>query len=386
MEVGPSHDNNDDDDKQTLDEDKQDNTEKNERASHNRNTQKEKLGPEHTSKKKGSIDNKKSSVHATAFEAVSNVALEMDSKNQCDKVTTKCYQLKIPRAKNDDFKPIVKIFHESRTQSVLDRIKLIEEQRRILDLWEILRSVNPRPIMMCDGENIIQKDVTLPDNPPDDVTFRKSSALCCFFEDLIKNFRWKVGDSLDIEDDICNVVGQLMMGVDVEDMSDLMKCIRSAMINIQAHGKERDGDKLSSLLISKKKYNGLNLACILLEQMILDYKDDNLSWMRIVCSQFIDLVCQLIIKPDYGEDVHSSLRYQEDVRWTLNHLLKLESKWTVWDIYNLMKNGILMFQDRPEEFHRNLVIIRNLAINPSIKICFSNKPSCFIQGDYSLSR
>ena len=131
---------------------------------------------------------------------------------------------------------------------------------------------------------------------------------------------------------------------------------------IQAHECKQDGDKLKSLLITKKKYNGLNLACILLEQMILDNKDNNVSWMRIICTQFIDLVCHLIIESDY----------QEDVRWTLNYLLKLESVWSVADVYNLMRNGILMFQYRQDFFHRYLIRIRNFAVDPSMDVCISN--------------
>ena len=413
LEVGPSQDHEDDDGKQTLGEAKQDITETNEGTSHNRNTRKEKFGPEHSSNRRGSILNEKSSVNAGASEAGTNVGRKL-------KLATECYQLKVHRANDDDFKQIVTEFHERRTQSVLERIKFTEDQWRTLDLQAILSSVNPRPIMMFDGGNILNKDGALPENTPDDVTFRRSSALCCDFEDLIEKFGWTAGNSLDIEDDICNVISQLIMKVNEEDMSNLTNCIqnkttniqaqgrernydehnthmiahkvnsgvigkvtthvissvldclKSAMLKIQAFWSERDDDKLRSLLIKKKKYNGLNLACILLEQMILDNKDNNVSWMRKVCSQFIDLVCQLIIEPDYQEDVHSSLRYQEDVRWTLNYLLKLESKWTVWDIYNLMKNGILMFQDRPEEFHQNLVMIRNLAIHPSVKVRLSN--------------
>ena len=73
--------------------------------------------------------------------------------------------------------------------------------------------------------------------------------------------------------------------------------------------------------------------------MILDYKDKNVSWMRIVCAQFFDLVVQLIIKPEY----------REDVRWTLTHLSKLESEWKVADIYNLAKNGLLMFHGKQKK-------------------------------------
>ena len=79
--------------------------------------------------------------------------------------------------------------------------------------------------------------------------------------------------------------------------------MQRAIMNIQVKDRKQDNDKLKILLIEKKKYNGLNLACILLEQMILDERDNNTSWMRIVCSQFIDLVVQLIIGNDYREEV-----------------------------------------------------------------------------------
>ena len=114
---------------------------------------------------------------------------------------------------------------------------------------------------------------------------------------------------------------------------------------------KRDRDKLRSLLITKKKYNGSNLACILLEQMILDNKDNNVSWMRIVCTLFIELVVQLIIEPDY----------QENIRRILNSLLKFESNWSVADIYNLMRNGIIIFQYRHDYFNRYLIRIPDLA-------------------------
>ena len=176
-------------------------------------------------------------------------------------------------------------------------------------MWEILQSVNPRPILEFDQQKILQRDRKLSKNYPD-MEFRRSIVLCCVFDDLMRNFGWKVGDTCVIEHDICNTVGKLMMQVAEQDRSSLLDCMQSAMMNIQAHGSKRDSDNLRSLLITKKKYNGLNLACILLEQMILDNKDNNVSWMRIVCTQFIDLVCQLIIEPDY----------REDVRWTLNYL------------------------------------------------------------------
>ena len=109
----------------------------------------------------------------------------------------------------------------------------------------------------------------------------------------------------------------------------------------------------------------MNIACILLEQMILDNKDNNVSWVRIVCTQFIDLVCQLIIEPKYREDMHQ----------IFNYVMKLESEWTVADIYSLITNGILMFRYRQGCFNRYLINIRNLAIHPSFKVHIGKKNS-----------
>ena len=50
----------------------------------------------------------------------------------------------------------------------------------------------------------------------------------------------------------------------------MLNCMQSAMIKIRVNGSGGGNDKLlRSLLVKKKKYNGLNLACILLEQIIL---------------------------------------------------------------------------------------------------------------------
>ena len=218
-------------------------------------------------------------------------------QRQYNELSTECHQLKVPSAEFEELEEIVRKFHESQTKFVLDRIKLIEEQWRKLNLWEIVQSVNPRPIIKFNGEEITQWDETLLEKTKNDIIFRRSSALCCIFNDLMENFGWKYGEGLDIEEDICNVIGQLIMKVDAKDISAILECVRVTIVNVQAHvqahGSERD--ELRSLLITEKKYNGSNLACILFEQMILDKKVNNVSWMRIVCAQFIDLCCQLII-------------------------------------------------------------------------------------------
>ena len=91
--------------------------------------------------------------------------------------------------------------------------------------------------------------------------------------------------------------------------------------------------------------------------------------MRIVCAQFIGLVVYMIIEPHYRGDVHAILHY----------FMKLESYWTVADIYNLMKNGILMFQYRQNYFHRYLIPVRNLAVYPSLPVEFCGLPYCVKQ-------
>ena len=288
-----------------------------------------------------------------------------------NKLTTKCFQLKLHHTMDDDFEKCIRNSHESEiVQPVLQRIKLIDDQWRTLDLWKILQFVNPRPIMEF-GRNKFKQDLTLLDNKDDDMTFRWSFALCGIFESLVRTLGCQVGDTLDIEEDIYDVVGQLLMKVEKQDRLSLLDCMQSAIMNIQVKDSKRDGDRLKTLLIKKNKYNGLNLACILLEQMILDNKDNNASWMRIVCGQFINLVVQLIIEPDYREDVH----------WTLTYLLKFESEWKVVDVYNLVKNGLLMFHGRQKKFlgysvftgnqkkfRRYLMIIRNFAFYPASNI------------------
>ena len=278
-----------------------------------------------------------------------------------NELNTKCYQLKIHGKTEEDSAEFVQT-------AILDRIKLIEGQWKTLDLSEIVQFVNPYPLMKFGMDELFKQDSTLQDDKKDKA-FRWSIILCSMFENLMETLGWKVGDTLDIEEDICDVVGHLTMKVGNLDRSSLLDCVQRAIVNIQVEDRKQDNDKLRTLLIKKKKYNGLNLACILLEQMILDEKDNNTSWMRIVSSQFIDLVVQLIIETDY----------REEVRWNLSYLLKLESEWKVVDIYNLVKNGLLLFHAKPKKFlgytmsHGNqkkfnqyLMIIREF---PSSSIC-----------------
>ena len=317
------------------------------------------------------------SVNADAFETngthLAKLRNEMDNlkEKNCSKLTTRCCQLKLHRTTDVVYEEVIRNFRESRiVQPVLDKIKQIEDQWRTLDLWEILTYVNPHPLMKFGRDELSKHDSTSLGNK-EDRTFGWSIVLCHVFENLMQTLGWKFGDTLDIEEDICDVVGQLLMSVKKQDRSSLLDGMQSAMMNIRVEDSKQDGDKLRTLLFTRKKYNGLNLACILLEQMILDNKDNNVSWMQIVCAQFIDLVVQLIIEPDYREDVHCTLTY----------LSKSEPEWKVADVYNLTKNGLLMFHGEhkkfygisvfvvsQKEFHRYLMIIRNFALHPSLNI------------------
>ena len=275
-----------------------------------------------------------------------------------NKLTTKCYQLKLHRRMVDDFKFIRNIHENETIQPVLDKIMLIDDQWRTLNLWEILQSVNPNPIMEFGEDEPLKQELISLENK-EDMIWRWSIVLCEIFAIRMQTLGWKVGDTLDIEGDICEVVGQLLMKVEKQARSSLLDCMQNAMMNIQVENSEQDVGKIRTLLITKKKYNVLNLACILLEQMIIDIKDNNVSWSRTVCAQFIDLVVQLSIEPGY----------QTEVLLTLTHLLKLESEWKVADVYNLTKTGLLRFLGDQTEFHRYLLIIRNFALHPSLNIC-----------------
>ena len=281
-----------------------------------------------------------------------------------DQHTAKCYQLKIHQKKDDNIDEVIQEIDKRGTQPVLNNIELIKDQWRTLDLWETLQLVNPSPLVNFDREELFQRDETSLETKAD-TTLMRSITLCCIFENLMRSLGWKVGDTFDIEEDICDVVGKLMMKVEAPDRINILHVMQSAMMNIQTQWieqggtklrSEQDSTKLRSLLINKKKYNGLNLACILLEQMILDNKDNNSSWMKTVCAEFIDLIIQLIIEPVYREDIHC----------TFNIFAKLKPRWS--DLYNLIKNGLLLFRYRHDYFHRHLMMIRNLAVPPSSNI------------------
>ena len=276
-----------------------------------------------------------------------------------NQLTTECHQLKIHRKKDDDFENVIRDFDNRKAQPTLDKIKLIKDQWRTLDLCGMVQLVNPSHSIDIDREELLGRDER--SEPQEDLTLRRSIVLCCIFEDLTRKLGWKIGDTLDIEEDICDVIGKLILNVEEQGRPSMLDCMQSAIMNIQANGSEPDGDKLRSLLITKKKYNGLNLACILLEQMIIDDKDTE-SVMRSVCAQFIDLVVQMFIEPEY----------KNDIRWNLNYLLKMGSLWSVADIYVLMRNGILLYRHRQVIFHRHLGRIRNFAVPPSLDACLGN--------------
>ena len=97
---------------------------------------------------------RKTSVNADAFEKtgthLAKLGNEIENlKNKyCSKLTTRCYQLKLHRTTDVDYEEFIRNFYETKiVQPVLDKIKLIEEQWRTLDMWKILQSVNPHRIM-----------------------------------------------------------------------------------------------------------------------------------------------------------------------------------------------------------------------------------------------
>ena len=287
-----------------------------------------------------------------------NEVLKCKQKCYRAKLATKCHQFKIYRTKDADLEEVIRDFDNRETQPVLDKLKLIEDRWRTMDLWRIVKLTNHSSLIELDQEDLPQRNKT--EHKADEV-LRRSIILCCIFEDLSKKIGWKVGDTLDFEENICDVVGKLMLKVDECDKSSMLDCMQNAIMNIRINGEGSDSDKLISLLTRKKNYNGSNLACILLEQMILDNKDNNVSWMRIVCSQFIDLVVPLIIEPAYRNDIH----------WNLEYLL-LHSLWSVADIYYLMRNGILLYHQRQIIFHRRLVRIQKFAVPPSLNVCLGD--------------
>ena len=222
-----SHDDDDDDD-QHFDETKRDMVE--ERESNNERKEE----PGHNSRSLNERDQgETTSVNANAFEAHKTGSIGVGEmldqcqanmagfeteirklKKQCrSELTTKCYQLRIHPTMDGDTEVVVQKFYESRTQPVLNKIKLIEMQWRTLDLWEILQSVNPRTILEFDQQKTLQRNEISSKNSSDDMNFRRSIVLCCVFEDMMRNVGWKVGDTCAIENDIFDIVGKLMMQV-----------------------------------------------------------------------------------------------------------------------------------------------------------------------------
>ena len=160
---------------------------------------------------------------------LSKVRNEIDyfEKQYHNKLTSRCYQLKMHHAMDNDYGQVVRNIYESEiVQPVLDRIKLVEDQWRTLDLWEILLSVNLRPLIKFGRDELFKQDSTLLENK-EDMNFKWSIVLCSIFENLMRTLGWKVGDTLDIEEDICDVVGQLLMKVGKQDKSSLLDCMQT---------------------------------------------------------------------------------------------------------------------------------------------------------------
>ena len=187
----------------------------------------------------------------------SNLAKLQDIRNRIEqyqnKLTSECYQLKIPRTTDEDYKEVIRNFQDNEiVKPVLDEIELIEGQLRTLDLWEILQSVNPSPTMKFCRDDLSKPDSTLLDNK-EDMLFRRSIVLCDMFENLMRSSGWRARYTFAIEEDICDVVGQLLMRVEKQDRSSLLDCMQSAMMNIRIENSKQDGDKLRKLLNTKEE-------------------------------------------------------------------------------------------------------------------------------------
>ena len=63
--------------------------------------------------------------------------------------------------------------------------------------------------MKFDRDELFGQDSASLENK-EDMIFRQSIVLCSMFEDLMRTLSWQAGDILDIEADLCDVVGQLV--------------------------------------------------------------------------------------------------------------------------------------------------------------------------------
>ena len=204
----------DDNDEEKEKEEKMNETEQQRTKSINTNERpKEAMEKSHENEKQPSVDADPWNALETTETNLLNLQKEiLNVKEQYhNKLTTKCYQLKLQRTMDDEFEKVIRNSHESGiVQSVVDQIKLIEDRWRTLNVWEILQSVNPRRILEFGRDQLFRKDSTSLGNN-EDMIFMWSIVLCHAFENLIRTLCWRVGDTHDIEDDICDVVGQLLM-------------------------------------------------------------------------------------------------------------------------------------------------------------------------------
>ena len=96
-------------------------------------------------------------------------------QHRVDKLTTRCYQLKLHQTeKDDDFEEVVRTFYKPGTPSVLDKLKLVRDQWRKLDFWQLAHSVNPRPMLQFVRNPLGQTNEQISENPQDDTAFERS--------------------------------------------------------------------------------------------------------------------------------------------------------------------------------------------------------------------
>ena len=93
----------------------------------------------------------------TAFQ---NEIQKFKQQYYLDKLATKCHQIKIHRTKDDDLEKVIRDFDKRELKQVLDKIKLIEDRWRTMDLWRIVKLMNPSSVMEFDQEDLPQRNET----------------------------------------------------------------------------------------------------------------------------------------------------------------------------------------------------------------------------------
>ena len=272
------------------------------------------------------------------------------SNKHCGKQTSKCLILKKHQAVNDSVSEVLRIVDRIKIQPVLKKFKFIEKQWDSLQLLKVVKLLNPNIIKFDSKKSLEDMSTSGTDV---NMTFRRSIILCYRFHELMKIRACGAIDKCPFENDIiCDIVGHLMAEVEEQDRTSVLDAVQQAM-NILMKDNGRENDKLTTRLITNQECYELSTGCLLLEQMILDRKYNNSSWMPIVCTKLIDLCVQ--------DAIETELR--GDIIWILKYLLTRKSEWKTIDVYNLIKN--CLFRGHPKDFYQYMIRIQNSALSPS---------------------